>query len=485
MMTKRVTGWLVGLLSSCCLSAFAQPTLTDDQQAMLRFLDIQAEQLYQYSDSLWKLAEPSFQEFRSVKLLTGILRSEGFRVEENLAGAPTMFVATYGRGKPVIGLFGEYDADRNAANLAVPYRQVGSDNPYGHGAGHNLLAVGSLGAALAIKHLIDQGKLQCTIRYFGTTAEGGLGGKTYLARDGYFNDLDLSLYWHPSPVTQANTGGWDALVDVAFQFTGRKRPVRLPDLSENPLEAALDWLSAVRRLQKNRSLPGRIHWVVKTPGADLRWVPDTVTVEVRMQSSQQTAIVRALDSLTVFADQAAQSNQVTYSRRVLQAKHEFIPNRTAMRLVHNTMAVLGDLRYTADEITYANQLQTYLKQPVSELAAPLRPFTDRAVTNGLNGYASDISDASWLAPEIYFTVCTQPFVPMHAWPATVFTGHSIGHKGLLYAAKVMAVVIDTYVRDPALQQTIRQEHRERTQHYRYRSLLEPGPIPAGANYPTN
>ncbi|CCH54163.1 Aminobenzoyl-glutamate utilization protein B [Fibrisoma limi BUZ 3] len=485
MLTKLVQWGLACLLSGCYVPLVAQPTLSDEQRVLLRFLDDNAERLYRYSDSLWALAEPSFQEVKSVRLLTSILRSEGFRIEENPAGAATMFVATYGRGKPIIGLYGEYDADPNAANMAVPYRRVGSDNPYGHGAGHNLLAVGSLGAALAIKYLIDQGRLQCTVRYFGTTAEGGLGGKTYLARDGYFNDLDLSLYWHPSPVTQASPGGWDALVDVAFQFTGRKRPMRLPETNENALDAALDWLSAVRRLRETLPAPCRIHYTLKTSGTDLRWVPDTITVQVRVQSSRQTVIRQALDSLSAFADQFSQSQQVTYAKRVLQAKHEFIPNRTAMRLVHNTMVLLGDLRYTPDEIAYANQLQAYLKQPVQELSAPLRPFTERAVPNGLNGYASDISDASWLAPEAYFTVCTQPFVPMHDWPATVFTGHSIGHKGLLYAAKTLAVVIDTYVRDPSLQRAIRQEYRERTQHYPYRSLLEPGPIPIRANYPTN
>src|SRR5688572_8971513 len=203
---------------------FAQPETKqkENKSLVVRFIDQHQDDLISWSNKIWNYAEPSFGEFESSKLLIEVLRKEGFTVEENICGLSTVFTATYGAGKPVVGLYGEYDADPNASNKIVPRNDALIPGGYGHGGGHNLLGVGSLGAALAIKNLIDRKKLNCTIRYYGSTAEGSMGVKAYLARDKYFNDLDFSLYWHPSPVTSASTSTWDALIEFDITFIAKR-----------------------------------------------------------------------------------------------------------------------------------------------------------------------------------------------------------------------------------------------------------------------
>jgi aminobenzoyl-glutamate utilization protein B len=474
-----IAGWILIFCFFQEPDLFAQAGKQSRQKLQaLQLIEDRKDELIMLSDSIWHLAEPSFEEIKSSKLLIEFLRKEGFTVKENVSGFPTVFIANYGTDKPVIGLYGEYDADPNASNAVVPRKQEIAPEKLGHGGGHNLLGVGSLGTALAIKELIERKKLKCTIRYYGTTAEGKLGSKTYLARDGYFNDLDLSLYWHPAPVTVASTAPWDALIDLEITVTGRKVNVMLdkesiPTTTEN-LELIINELHALRGMTHESV---KLNYSINHSPHSLNESPDTTRITVRIQCARQGDANQLFEKVNLAVGKVKDQGKVHTGIRVIRAMHQFLPNVKAMEVVQKNLEWLGPIQYAEAEQQFVKQLQQHLNIPADGIHDNILPFTDNSAREQLYGYASDIGDASWIAPEIYFIVRSLPAVAMHQWPGTIFTGHSIGHKGMIQASKALALTIVDYVEDPMLQREIREDFVQRRQSYRYHSLIPEGPPP--------
>ena len=173
------------------------------------------------SDQIWRFAETALRETRSSKLLADYAEKQGFEVKRGVAGMPTAFTASYGQGRPIIGILGEYDALPGISQKAQPVKEALEAGSAGHGCGHNLFGAASLGAALAIKEMIAAGKLKGTIRFYGTPAEESVGGKIYMAREGLFNDLDVCLAWHPEDKTVADVDSSQAIVDFIVEFKGK------------------------------------------------------------------------------------------------------------------------------------------------------------------------------------------------------------------------------------------------------------------------
>ncbi|HZY79325.1 MAG TPA: hypothetical protein VFE50_07380 [Cyclobacteriaceae bacterium] len=364
---------------------FITSTSLGQKEDAIRYIESHKAEFVALSDSIWKLAEPSYRDERSAELLWRRFEKEGFNVTGNVLNMPSVFIAEYGTSKPVIGLFGEYDADQNAT----------------HGGHHNLLGVGSMAAAFAIKRLIDEKKLSCTIRYFGSTDEGGAGLKRFIAAEGYFNDLDLGIYWHPSPVTAASTRKWDALTE--FQVP----------LSDTHLLKELN-----------------------TTGYKLTFKETDVRI--------QCAFQKTCDSLYT---SIARGRNLVVTKNI----HQFLPNVTAMRVVQKNMELLGSITYSDAERQYANP---------DDLSDKIPTFSDQSKAGKMYGYSSDIGEASRIAPEIYFVVKTLPFVNMHTPQAATFSNHPIGHKGMIHASKIIALTIIDYVKDPALQEAIRSDFEQ-------------------------
>lgn len=475
---KDVSKCWLHLISVCIGLFFFMPLpaqeikdLTKNKRRAIAFLNAHQKQLAIYSDSIAMFAEPSLGEIKSSRLIMDVLKKEGFIVHEKVSGFPTVFIATYGSAKPIIGLFGEYDADPNASNKTVPYKDELLPGGYGHGGHHNVLGIGSLGAALAIKELIDRGSLHCTIRYYGTTAEGSVGAKTYLARDGYFNDLDLSLYWHPAPATAASTRLWDALIDFEVLVTGEKKNVFRGISGELTTLAAMELLisdfAAIR--QKTTDITKFNYAIHEWKGA-LDATPDTIKLEGRIQGARQE------DALRLYADvenavHGIIDHKINVSIKVRRAMHQFLPNATAMKVVHRNMELLGPISYTDSEQAFVKELQREIDIRTDGVTDNITAFSDESQRKIMYGYASDIGDASWIAPEIYFVVRTLPNVPMHRWTGTIFSAHSIAHKGMLHAAKVLSMTIVDYVETSSLQTLIRKDFEENRREYRYRSLI--------------
>ena len=191
------------------------------KQALFDTVEAKASLLTGLSDRIWSYAELSMEEHRSAADYVEILKAEGFAVEENLCGMPTAFLGRYGSGKPVIGILGEFDALSGLSQKACEAtRQPLTEGGSGHGCGHNLLGAGSLGAAIAVKEAIAAGQLPGTVVFYGCPGEEGCAGKTFMARDGMFRDLDAALCWHPGDTNEITTGSNAASIQVEYSFTG-------------------------------------------------------------------------------------------------------------------------------------------------------------------------------------------------------------------------------------------------------------------------
>jgi aminobenzoyl-glutamate utilization protein B len=471
---RFISIFLFNLLLLSQLQAQPSKKLKGNKAAAVSFVEASKDKLIQWNNQVWEYAEPSEKEFRSSQLFVDIFKKEGFTVQENVSGFPTMFIATYGTEKPVIGLFGEYDADPNASNKLVPRKEELVTGGYGHGGSHNVLGVGSLGAALAIKDLIRRGRLQCTIRYYGTTAEGSTGAKAYLARDGFFKDLDLSLYWHPAPITLAPASPWDALIDFDIVLSAKRlNIIRQQSNDSTTLDALERLLPELKKARNEMSAGIRFNYAVRQWKTDLAYIPDTLRLNVRIQCTRQEQMVRLFDQVKNAVANVSLQTGVKSAINVTRAMHQFLPNLTAMRVVQQNMEWLGPISYSEQEQAYAKEMQSALGLSRDGITDKILSFTDQSNRSEIYGYASDIGDASWIAPEIYFIVRALPGVPMHQWPGTAFSGHSIGHKGMLQAAKLLAMTIVDYLEDKSLQNSIREEFIEKTKHYQYRSFLQP------------
>ena len=428
----------------------------------VNYLDQAASHLFDLSDSIWHFSEPSFGETQTVHMLQEALREAGFEIEKNICGVSSMFVASYGHEGPVIGILAEYDADHPRRNFSDTLPLPPSNHL--HAAGHNLLGVGALGAALALKELIGSGKLKGTIRYYGTSAEGGLGGRTYLARDGYFDDVDLSIFWHPSPVTSANLSNWDAIIDFE---------IILANTQANPLEQAVEIGHGLHVIkQSHDSTELILNYLIDNQTIDIAKKAKNVKLLVRIEHADQVTALQIFKRIK----QLAKNHAPRASLRVFRAVQEFIPSATANQLVQSNFDYLGDLVFSPQDEAFAENFMQALGRDHRPLQTTPRHFAPDQHIKSLYAYGSDIGDVSWLSPEMSFVVTCLPLgVNMSHWEGAVFSGHHIGKKGMLYAAKIITLSSIDYLSNPATRDHIRKEFEARTSHHTYKSIIPSGP----------
>lgn len=413
----------------------------------IRLIDRRASQFIAISDSIWRYAEPSYKEFRSSELIISTLSNENFRIFRNaVPNLTTVFMAEYGSDQPVVALFGEYDADAGASNKRVPRHEESVTGGFGHGGHHNLLGAGSLAAAIAIKQLIKEGKLKCTVRYYGSTAEGHDNVRGAMDERDYFGDVDFSLYWHPSPVTWASTSKWDAMRQFSASFS-----------SEDPMDEKYAYDLYLAELNSLRDKSNTEYKFTYT-GTD--------TLTSRIQSVTEGLNDTIMSRIEPLVRSIAKTVGVKDYRNVDQHFKQFVPNVTAMKVVQKNMLLLPPIIYTEEEQKYTRALQLAINAKPEGISYKVGEFSDRSRDRKMYGYSSDIGMISWLAPEAYFVVKTLPFVGMHTWQGTVFSGHSIGHKGMIQASKILALTIIDYVQDKDLQKAIQDDFEEKKKFYR-------------------
>lgn len=469
------------LLLALCLPVLAETRDTvkfvDTKRAVVATIDRNASEMTALSDNVWRFAETALKETRSSKALADYAESKGFRVTRGVAGLPTAFSAEYGSGRPVIGIMGEYDALPGISQKAQPTQEALETGAPGHGCGHNLFGVGSLGAAIAIRDLIAAGKLQGTIKFFGTPAEEAVGGKVYMLRDGVFKDVDVMLAWHPSDETVADTRSTQALVDLTVEFHGQAAHAAFDPWNGRSAADGLEIFDyAVNMMREHIKPTSRMHYVIQEAGKVPNVVPDYAKVWIWLRDNDRAEVDRLLARIRQIAQGAALAANVESKVNVQSGDWNMLVNMTGERVAWQNMDWLGPVAYTEEEQQYAKTIQKETKVPEKGLTMQIEPFD--ANPGPPEGGSTDVADVSWTVPVIHLSVATAPLAaPWHAWPVVACGSMSIGHKGMLFASKALATTMVDLYRDPKLVSAIRDEFAKSTEGITYKAYIPDGPPP--------
>lgn len=466
----------------------------NDRDELVALIEGNRQTYTDMSDTIWGYAEPRFQEYRSSKLQQDYLESRGFSIRANLAGEETAFIAEAGSGKPVIAFLGEFDALsalQQEADATERRPVEGMEN--GHGCGHHLLGTGSLAAVDALKTYMEQHQLTGTIRYYGCPAEENAGGKAYLVRDGYFNDCDIALTWHPFSINKAMKGGYHlANFRAFFTFHGiSAHAAGSPELGRSALDAVEMMDIGVNFMREHMIDAARVHGAITNSGGIApNVIPAEAQVLYAIRAPKVTQVKQLFDRMCDIAKGAALITGTTVEIKQVAAYSDIINNDTLNECVEENLKYLIPRGYTEEELEYARKFQEVttdldkegLKSIAGELGKkdqlvnPMWDFIVDKNTRFGGGGSSDVGDVSWVVPtgQVY-TSCYAAGTAMHSWQATAQGKSSIAHKGMLTAAKVMACVGAELLMNPELVEKAKADWKEELNGEEY-----PNPLPAGA-----
>ena len=414
--------------------------------------------------TIWANPELGFLETNSSGLLKQHLRENGFTIEEGVAGMPTAFVATYGSGKPVIGLLAEFDALPGLSQDTVPFRKPLKENGVGHGCGHNTFGVASSAAAVSLSKWLAANKQSGTIKVYGSPAEEGGAGKVYLVREGLFNGVDVVLDWHPSSENAVSTNGGTAMVMVDYKFYGRPaHAAGNPWKGRSALDAveALDYM--VNLLREHVPTSSRIHYVIPEGGIAPNVVPEYARVSYYIRSPKRDILNTLTEWIDSAAVGAAKGTQTRVEKELIAGTYERLHNKTLSKVIQKNLETVGGVIYDEHERKFAEQLIRATGNPDSiiNFAAKVQPLAEFPEEG--SGGSSDVGDVSWVVPLASFGAATFiPGSPGHSWQNVAADGTTIGTKGLLNASRVFALTAIDLLTDSKLLQAVKDEFKQST-----------------------
>ncbi len=481
-MRSRSTAVLLGLL---CLAipAFPRaadgPELTPLQQELVRHLDTLRPELVSVSEDVWTYAELGLEEHRSAARLIGALKKAGFTVREGVSGMPTAFVAEYGSGKPVIGILAEYDALPELSQQAAGERKPALGRTTGHGCGHNLLGTAAVGAALAVKAVQEKHKLPGTIRVYGTPAEETVIGKVYMTLDGLFDDLDACLHWHPGTKNRTWYGSSKAIISAKFTFTGlASHAAGSPEKGRSALDGVELMNVGVNYMREHVKETSRIHYVVTNGGAQPNVVPATAQVWYYVRENAHEDAEANFDWVTEIAEGAAKMSRTKVQVQIDTDCHEIVPNLPLSKLVLRNLQKIGPPKFDAADALLAKHLQEPLRADFGlKEAKPLNDTIEElpAKPARAEGGSTDVGDVSWRVPTGGLeTVCFAAGSPGHSWQNVAAAGAPLGQKGMLVAAKVLALSAVELLQDPQALKDARADFDERQKDRKYTTRVPKG-----------
>ncbi len=459
---------------------FGNTARADDRDEMLRKMDAQADHFGQLSRRIWEFAEVGYKEKQSAELLKTELRSAGFQMQDNVGEIPTAFTATFGSGKPVIGIMGEYDALPGLSQEDTPEKKARIAGDPGHGCGHNLFGVASALAAIAVKNYLVEKKLPGTIRFYGTPAEEGGGGKIYMARAGVFNDCDTVLVWHPSDNNRASLGTSLANITAKFKFYGKaSHAAAAPEKGRSALDAVMLMSHAVDLLREHVPQETRIHYIVTNGGSAPNIVPDFSEVYLYVRYPSMPTLDGIWSRVVKCAEAGALGTETRMEMEFINSVYNLLPNDALTNLLDKNMRRVGGLQYSAAEKAFAEKLRTTL--PLETALALGSEAQVLPIESGLGIGSTDVADVSWIVPTAQFTAATWvPGAPAHSWQSTACSGMSIGRKGMMVAAKTLALSAVDLLTDPKQVEAARASFNQRRAGYEYKSR-----VPASQKPPLN
>jgi aminobenzoyl-glutamate utilization protein B len=436
---KTITKCTSVALTLTLLPAVASAQQATPHRQLMELVDRQAAHFSATSKTIWDYAELGYQEERSSTLLQRELQAAGFHVQSGVAGEPTAFVASYGQGQPVIGILGEFDALPGLSQDATPVRKpILADAP-GHACGHNLLGSGAALAAVALREYMERNRIAGTLRYYGTPAEEGGDGKVYMLRAGLFRDVSVILHWHPGDQNSVFNGGMLAINSARFQFRGVAAHAAVaPDRGRSALDAVMLMGNGIEFLREHIPSNSRIHYIITNGGAAPNVVPDFAEMYLYARNPSSAVLNNVWSRILKIGQGAALMTETTLEVTDIGGDTNVVPNDVLAKVAQRDLEEVGGFRYTPEERQFAEELQKSLppgeagKLDSTATVLPLGARTGQAST--------DAGDVSWNVPTIGFRAATfVPGVVAHTWQAAASSGMSIGQKGMVVAAKALAI----------------------------------------------
>ncbi len=431
------------------------------------------------SNRLWDFAEIALEEHQSAGYLAEVLEDEGFAVETGVAGMPTAFIASWGSGRPILGVLAEYDALPNIGNAAQPGRAPRDDGHiHGHGCGHNLFGAASVGAAIAIKRMMAEHGTTGTVRLYGTPAEETVVGKVYMARDGLFDDLDASIVWHPGQRTAVSNSRAQALNNFEVSFRGQAaHGAADPWNGRSALDAVELMNHGVNMMREHIEPSARVHYVIPNAGEAPNVVPEYARAWYYVRDTTRAAVEENYEWILDIAQGAAQMTRTEHEVFLITGVHTYTLIRPLQEAMQANLERVGPPRFNDADQAFARELQGFLEVEQSGLRDTIDALPDAPVPAG--GGSSDVAEVSYLTPTVEFSVTTAAEnIPWHSWATSASHGTSGAVKGAQVATKALALMGAELILDAELLRRAREAHAEATGGVPYRS-----PIPEGQQVP--
>jgi len=463
-----------GLLALLAITNLQGQKLKTIKSEIQQSIDNKKENLISISDAIWEAAETSLEEYTSSKLLIDYARENGFEVTENVADIPTAFMAKYGSGKPVIGILGEFDANAGISQKRIPKKEARIEGGAGHGCGHNLFGTASLGAAIAIKEQIEKGTIQGTVIFYGTPAEETIFAKVWMVRAGVFDQLDVCMDWHPGDTVVSGTETSKALVDFRVMFDGETSHASADPWNGRSAVDALELYTTGLNYYREHILPtSRIHYQIEKAGNVVNVVPDKAQIWTRLRENSVEKVDVMYERALDIAKAAALMTGTTYKTKLISGIYEILVNRTGAEIMQKNLKALGNITYTTEEVEYANSILKESGKPQIGIDGEVKPLQE---TLPAQGGSTDVGDVSQVVPTVRMsaTVAAKNG-PWHSWAVVACTGMSIGHKGMIYAAKALSMTMADLYKNPKLLTAVKEDYRKNKKPGKYKPRILPGP----------
>jgi len=451
--------------------------------------------IIEISDRIWEFAEVGLQESKSSKLLADELEKHGFRVERGVAGMPTAFVATWGTGRPVIGVMGEYDALPGLSQKPMPKKEPVVEGAPGQGCGHNIHGTSGMAGAIATRVAMESSGVRGTIKFFGCPAEETLVGKVFMVRDGVFNGLDAVLSHHPSSTNTAHLSSSNAMNSVKFHFHGiAAHAGGSPDQGRGALDAVELMNVGVNYLREHIVQEARIHYVIEDGGHEPNVIPPYGRSWYYVRAPEREQVDHIYQWILRIADGADLMAGTSHTVQFLTGCYNLLPNRVFSELIVKNMREIGSPTYDKEELELAAEFSKTIppEQKKAALRRSKRPGWEKLLDvdmdtsipdpwgeGDVSGGSTDVSDVGWQAPTVEFSTATTVLgSPGHSWQITAISKTSIGHKSLLFASKVIAATALDLLTKPDLLKKVQDEFKDRLNGRTYIS-----PLPADLKPP--
>jgi aminobenzoyl-glutamate utilization protein B len=473
-----------------------------EKQAMIKWLDENASRFTKISDDIWETPELAYKEFVASKLQADFLEAEGFSITWDIAGMNTAFIAEWGEDKPVLGFIGEYDALPGLSQKNQPTPEPIIEGGSGQGCGHNLLGTAAVASALAIKRWLESNGTKGVVRYYGCPAEEDGAGKVYMARDGFYDDLDAAFNFHPGKLNTPSKGSCVGVNSIYYRFHGvTSHAGGSPHLGRSALDAVELMNVGVNYLREHVKDDVRIHYTITNGGKAPNIVPDEAEVYYYIRAAQPDYLEEVTERVRKVGQGAAMMTETTFEEIFNVGCAPMLSNHYLADLHYEAMEFIGPIEFTEEEIKYAQTINDGFPStnsenidwmiergnPSDESIEELEKFRDAPIIgenfealdeNVVDTGSTDVGDLSLVTPvSLLETACFTTGSTGHSWGNVATCAMSIGHKGMMHAAKAMALAAVDVYSDPKHLIEIRKEFDKATGGKSYQCTLPEGFMP--------